>query len=118
MIIDFLKRSAKVAGLCLFPCPKGRKFYTMRNDNKKYFANVTFYLPNGEGNKTWNVRVFARTQGGLMDEVLQVKKNYEAKHGKSTCKTWKWTGPDGFVRLMDQRKHQQKMWAQKQRVGS
>ena len=101
-----------------FLCHIGRKFYTMRNDNKKYFANVTFYLTNGEGNKTWNVRVFARTQGGLMDEVLRVKKNYETKHGKSTCKTWKWTGPDGFVRLMDQRKRQQKAWAEKQQAGS
>ena len=101
-----------------FLCHIGRKFYTMRNNNKKYFANVTFYLTNGDGNKKWNVRVFARTQGGLMDEVLRVKKNYEAKYGKSTCKTWKWDGPSGFMRLMDQRKHQQKMWAQKQQAGS
>lgn len=90
----------------------------MRNNNKNYFATITFYLPLGEGNKTWNVRVFAPTQGGLVDEVLRIKKNYEAKHGKSTCKTWKWSGPDGFMRLMDQRKADQKAWAEKQQAGS
>ena len=96
-----------------FLCHIGRKFYTMSNSDKtmRFFATVTFYLPLGEGNKTWELKVHADTQGGLMDEVLRVKKNYEAKHGKSTCKTWKYSGPDGFNHLMDQRKREQKAWA-------
>jgi len=109
-----------VAGLCLFPCGYDNResLYTMRNDNKKYFANVTFYLPLGKGNKTWNVKVFSSTQGGLVDEMLRVKKNYESKHGKATCKAWKFSGPDGFMRLMNQRKRQQREWAKKQEVAS
>ena len=95
-----------------FLCHIGRKFYTMSNNKTtNLFADVTFYLTNGDGNKLWNIRVWASTQGGLMDEVLRVKKNYEAKHGKSTCKTWKHSGPRGFNRLMDQRKRDQKAWA-------
>ena len=90
----------------------------MRNNGKQYYGTVTFYLENGKGNKIWKQTIFAKGQGGLVDEVLRIKKNYEAKHGKSTCKPWKWTGPSGFVRLMDERKTRQKEWAQKNGAGA
>tara|TARA_R110002051_G_scaffold295615_1_gene361437 strand:+ start:71 stop:349 length:279 start_codon:yes stop_codon:yes gene_type:complete len=82
-----------------------------RTNGKKFYATVTFFLPaKTDGRQAWEVKIFAATQGGLKWEAIRVAQNYKKKYN-APCKVWKYEGPDGFVRLMNQWKSDQKAFA-------
>lgn len=87
----------------------------LRKDGKKYFADILYWLPDKpEGHNIWKVTIFHETIPGLVDEVYQVKKNYEAKNNKK-CRLWKVAqGPDRFIRVIDRHKEEQRKYARQQ----
>ncbi len=134
MIIDFLKRSAKVAGLCLFPCRKGRKTIMSnyntsvsspvrgnitRKDGKQFTAKVTFWINKTDptAKKTWEVDLKKDTILELIHEVREIEKNYKAKHGIK-CTVWKVNfGPNLFIDRIADMKKSRREWAVAQAAG-
>ena len=134
MIIDFLKRSAKVAGLCLFLCPKGRKTIMSnyntsvpspvrgritRRDGKPFTARVTFWINKKEQGekKTWEVDLEGLTILEMIDRVRQIEKNYKAKYGIK-CTVWRVnSGPSLFMDRIKDMQQSRREWAIAQAAG-
>ena len=134
MIIDFLKRSAKVAGLCLFLCPKGRKTIMSnyntsvsspvrgritRKDGLPFTAKVTFWINKTDptAKKTWEVDLKGHTILEMLDEVKKIEKNYPTTHGIK-CSLWKVnSGPNLFIDRIADMKKSRREWAIAQAAG-
>ena len=123
-----------MAGLCLFLCPKGRKTIMSnyntsvsspvrgkitRKDGKQFTAKVTFWINKTDptAKKTWEVDLKRDTILELIDETLQIEKNYTTKHGIK-CSLWKVNfGPNLFIDRIADIKKSRREWAIAQAAG-